>query len=165
MLGCIIRLSSFDNEPEVAMEVDIVVVRQRIAPFPQHTGFPDVSLIVTVFVFLLLLLLLGALIDRVVLVVCIAAGASLRLVVVLVVHIVEGAFVVHITVGASLRLVVVSVVHIAAAIVIHIAAGAFVVYIAAGAFVHVAVSASLDLIHVVHDCRLLALGPWSRTES
>jgi hypothetical protein len=47
------------------MEVDIVVVRQRIAPLPQHTGFPDVSLIVTVFVFLLLLLL-GALVDRVI---------------------------------------------------------------------------------------------------
>jgi hypothetical protein len=100
------------------MEVDIVVVRQRIAPLPQHTGFPDVSLMVTVIVFLLLLLL-GALVNRVILVVCIAAGASLRLVVILAVHIAEGAFV-HIAGGASLRLVVV--------FVVHIAAGAFVVH-------------------------------------
>jgi hypothetical protein len=70
--------SSFDNEPEVAMEVDIVVVHQRIAPFPQHMGFPDVSLMVTVIVFLFLLLL-GALVDRVVLVVHITADIVINI--------------------------------------------------------------------------------------
>jgi hypothetical protein len=124
-------------------------------------------------------------VDRIVLVVCIAAGGSLRLAVLFVSHMAAGAFAVHIAVGAivvrisasaSLRHVVVLVVQIAAVaslrlivVLIHIAARASLrlvvvlihihIHIVAGALVQlcIAVGAYLGFVHVVHDCRSLAL--------